>query len=202
MKHIKLFENFEVVEPIRHGDELNSKEINYLKSIGFYFYDPKLIKKDDNYYYVYDHRCESIKSLPKMYISYICDGYGIRNYTINDDFSIDVDDDVYLNNSGIPEIPLIFNKVSEGFYCDVNILTSLKGSPKWVGGDFDCDRNSLTTLEGGPEYVGGAFLCRDNKLTTLEGAPKYVRGVFNCCDNPLISIDGIGEVKGGIFITK
>jgi hypothetical protein len=34
MKHIKLFENFEVVYPIKYGDPLNSKEISYLEQYG------------------------------------------------------------------------------------------------------------------------------------------------------------------------
>ena len=48
MKHLKLFENFEVVEPILHGEPLNKVEI---KILGRYnVLCPELILKDDNYY--------------------------------------------------------------------------------------------------------------------------------------------------------
>ena len=98
-------------------------------------------------------------------ISLICKQYGIENYTINDDGSIDVDGGVYLLNKGLTELPLTFNKVSGNFDCDYNRLTSLKGCPRWVGGYFDCNNNKLTSLEFSPDYVGGYFSCSSNNLT-------------------------------------
>ena len=62
--------------------------------------------------------------------------YKIENYTINDDGSIDVDGDVYLSNKNLTEIPFNFNKVTGDFDCSDNELTSLKGSPKEVGGNY------------------------------------------------------------------
>ena len=95
----------------------------------------------------------------------ICKKYSITNYTINDDGTIDVDGDVDLSGYDLSEIPLTFNKVSGYFYCSYNKLTTLKGSPKWIGSSFSCDRNQLTSLEFSPDYVGGDFNCRWNKLT-------------------------------------
>ena len=54
MKHLRLFESFEVVEPILYGDPLNNKEINFLKEYNVLC--PEWILKDDNYYYVFDHK--------------------------------------------------------------------------------------------------------------------------------------------------
>ena len=51
------------------------------------------------------------------------------------------------------------------FNCNCNKLTTLKGSPKWVGGSFSCINNQLTSLEFSPDYVGGWFDCRWNNLT-------------------------------------
>ena len=59
-----------------------------------------------------------------MTIDEICEKYGIKNYTINDDGSIDVDSDVYLNGSNLTQIPLKFNKVTGDFYCYNNSLLS------------------------------------------------------------------------------
>ena len=95
----------------------------------------------------------------------ICKKYNIKNYTINPDGSIDVDGDVNLWNFGLTELPLIFNRVTGYFLCDDNKLTSLKGSPRWIGGYFDCRYNRLTSLEFSPEYVGSDFWCNNNKLT-------------------------------------
>jgi hypothetical protein len=98
-------------------------------------------------------------------ISSICKKYGIENYTVNPDGSIDVDGNVNLWDKKLTELPLTFNKVNGYFDCGNNILTSLKGSPRWVGSSFYCNWNRLTSLEFGPEYVGSDFSCRFNNLT-------------------------------------
>ena len=98
-------------------------------------------------------------------ISLICEKYGIENYTINPDGSIDVNGDVDLYNKGLTELPLIFNKVTGYFWCGDNNLTSLKDCPRWIGGVFSCSDNKLTSLEFSPDYVGGYFNCDNNNLT-------------------------------------
>ena len=98
-------------------------------------------------------------------ISLICKQYGINNYTINPDGSIDVDGSVNLYNKGLTELPLIFNRVTGVFDCGNNRLTTLKGCPRWVGDYFRCNYNNLTSLKFSPDYVGGDFYCRKNNLT-------------------------------------
>ena len=95
----------------------------------------------------------------------ICKEYNIENYTVNPDGSIDVDGNVDLYNKGFVELPLTFNKVTGYFLCDDNDLTSLKGSPRWIGGYCDCRYNRLTSLEFSPDYVGSYFSCRCEYLT-------------------------------------
>jgi hypothetical protein len=95
----------------------------------------------------------------------ICKKYNIKNYTINLDGSIDVNDNVFLNSKRLTELPLTFNKVTGSFDCGYNQLTSLKGCPRWIGGHFSCSYNDLTSLEFSPDYVGGYFNCRFNNLT-------------------------------------
>jgi hypothetical protein len=124
-------------------------------------------------------------------IHQICKRYNIENYTINDDYSIDVDGDVYLRNITLNKIPLKFNRVSGYFYCDINKLTSLLGCPEWVGGDFYCSKNNLTSLEFCPEYVGGYFDCYDNKLTSLEYLPLVSYADFE--NNKIWNFRGISE---------
>ena len=86
-------------------------------------------------------------------------------------------------------------------YCD--LLKSLEGAPKNVGGDFDCDFcESLTSLKGAPKEVGGGFNCsRCKSLKSLKGTPKEVGGDFACnyCYS-LKSLEGAPkEVNGGFY---
>ena len=69
----------------------------------------------------------------------------------------------------------IWTTVDKDFKCAFcDLLTSLEGAPKNVGGTFNCIYcNSLTSLKGSPEKVGGKFDCNGCKsLKSLEGAPK------------------------------
>ena len=197
MKKIKLFESFEVFEPINHGEPLNNREINFLQ--GYNVMCPEFILKDDNYYYVHDHRCENIKDLPLTYIHGLCSKFNITNYTINGDHTIDVLGSVRISTRKLSKIPLKFNIVSIDFDCDTNKLTTLEGAPKKVGRNFCCALNQLTTLKGSPEKVGGYFSCTFNKLTTLEGGPKKVGGNFYCTNNRLVSVEYKGIIKGGLY---
>ena len=88
----------------------------------------------------------------------------VNNYTINPDWTIDVNGDVNLWDKNLTEFPdyIKFNHVSGQFDCAGNQLTSLKGCPASVGYSFYCNRNQLTSLEGCPTSVGGYFGCYDN----------------------------------------
>ena len=97
----------------------------------------------------------------------------------------------------------IWTTVDKDFRCAFcDLLTSLEGAPKEVGGVFDCSYcDLLKSLKGAPEKVGGKFNCNCcNSLTSLEGASKNVGGDFNCygCDL-LKSLKGAPEKVGGKF---
>ena len=123
-------------------------------------------------------------------ISLICKQYDIKNYTINDDGSIDVDGNVDLYNKGLTELPLSFNKVNGYFDCSYNQLTSLKGSPRWVGSSFYCNYNRLTSLEFSPDYVGGDFRCIDNDL------------IDNYCDTEILGDFYTSLEQDGLIINS
>jgi hypothetical protein len=72
-----------------------------------------------------------------------------RTFTINDDLSINVEDEVNLDGRQLKSIPL-----------------------KIVYGDFSCKDNQLTSLEGCPDIVCGSFHCNNNQLTSLVGGPQ------------------------------
>jgi hypothetical protein len=130
----------------------------------------------------------------------VCEKYYITRYTINDDLSIDVDDNVNLTLYSLEYLPLKFNYVAGFFVCTENNLKTLEGCPQTVDGFFDCSHNNLKTLEGSPQTVGGHFYCPSNKLETLEGSPQTVGGGFGCSDNKLADLEHFPEVSGSIDI--
>ena len=133
-------------------------------------------------------------------IDSICKKFGIKNYIINEDSTIDVDGDVDLDRNRLTKLPLKFRKVSGDFSCHINQLKSLEGSPLSVGGGFNCFNNQLKSLSGAPELVDGNFGCSFNQLKSLEGSPLSVGGNFYCSYNQLISLDGISRrISGGIY---
>ena len=89
-------------------------------------------------------------------------------------------------------------KIVQGeFNCSNNKLISLKGAPEIVRGNFICSYNFLKSLEGAPREVNGYFDCHDNNLKTLKGAPKKVGKFFDCSGNHLKSLEGIPKIIGG-----
>ena len=113
-------------------------------------------------------------------IDEICRRYKIRNYTINPDGSIDVNDKIYVYYKGLIKLPLKFNKINGNFSCSRNYLTSLEGSPIEVNGNFLCHNNELTSFQYVPRIIRGYFDCQNNNLTSFEFAPKIIRGTFDC----------------------
>ena len=92
-----------------------------------------------------------------------------------------------------------FGKVSEGFYCNYNQLTSLEGGPRKVGGYYYCNNNLLTSLEGAPEVAPRMFVCSHNKLTSLKGCPKKIGSQFLANNNELTSLEGAPQYVEGPF---
>lgn len=130
----------------------------------------------------------------------ICKYYGIKNYTINEDDSIDVDGDVRLGGWNLDIIPLKFNKVNGNFSIANNNITSLDGCPKIVNGYFYCYVNNLNSLKGAPLTVGGNFYCNNNNLENLEYFPNFIGGSFGCCENHGLMIYGINDKVDGDVI--
>lgn len=125
--------------------------------------------------------------------------FGIKEYSINDDGLIDVNETVFIEDTDYVYLPLKFNKIYGDFYCSGNKLVSLKGSPKWISGCFECSDNQLKTLEGGPTYVGDDYYCNHNDLTDLKGCPRNISGSLLCSYNELETLDGAPNSVGDVF---
>ena len=121
-------------------------------------------------------------------IDTICRDYGISNYVINRDESVDVNENVFIDNRDLKTFPFKFGKIRGGFYCVDNKLITLKNGPIEVSGDFSCSSNKLTTLEYGPKIVNGNYYCISNNLKDVTGFPHNFHGVVNAHDNPVYEI--------------
>lgn len=114
--------------------------------------------------------------------------YKVKNFTINDDLTVDVDGNVDLDQRHIAKIPFKFGKVNGHFACERNVLVSLEFAPMQAHGMY-CHKNKLKSLEFAPSQLE-YFDCSGNHLTSLEYAPKVKE--FYCYNNPLLkSLDGL-----------
>jgi hypothetical protein len=100
----------------------------------------------------------------------------ITKYNINSDFTIDVNENIFLYNHNMIKFPeyIRFNIAKGEIYCDGNQLITLTGFPKTVNGFFNCSNNQLSNLEGCPKTVGTNFWCKNNKVQFTE---EYIRKV-------------------------
>ena len=139
------------------------------------------------------------KATTKDQVKTILDNLEIKNYTINEDLTVDVTGNIKIDYRPLKVIPVQFGVVTGDFICSINQLTTLKGAPTKVGGYFNCTSNQLTTLKGGPTKVGEDFYCGNNQLTTLQGGPIKVGKNFYCNGNKLTTLEGGPTEVGGDF---
>lgn len=113
-------------------------------------------------------------------IEEILDELVIQGYRINDDLTVDVNDDVDIGDLKAKVIPFQFGKVTGSFNCSGNELTSLKGCPTSVGRSFYCSNNKLVSLKGCPPSVVD-FRCSNNLITDFD--VKIETLTFECLEN-------------------
>lgn len=124
----------------------------------------------------------------KTEVADFLDNYGINNYTINDDLTVDVDGNVKFENLDLEYLPVNFNKVSGVFFLYNTKLVSLKGCPREVGMTFYCIGNgNLESLKYSPVKVGGDYDFVLNGLTSLDYLDTEVVGKIICGKNPFIN---------------
>lgn len=99
-------------------------------------------------------------------------------YIINEDLTIDVNEDITITTYGNFPDYIQFRNVYGEFDCSCNSMDSLKGCPKYVKGDFCCHMNNLTSIKGCPSLVEGGFYCHDNTKDEFK-LPKHIT-VYGC----------------------
>jgi len=113
-------------------------------------------------------------------------------FIINDDSTIDIHADCRINflDGNLPNY-IQFNNVYGDFAIEGpgisskknQNITSLRGCPKFIEGDFQCSRTSIKNLIGGPEKVTGRYICSCiQTLKSLNGFPKHI-GEYVACNN-------------------
>lgn len=128
--------------------------------------------------------------------------YKIKDYIINTDLTVDVNNNVDISNKQLSSIPIRFNRVEGNFFCHSNLLTNLEGSPSYIGKNFNCGNNLLTTLEYGPKEVKWHFYCYYNQITSLQHCPSNVGGHFNCEYNEIANLKDFNCNFKGSFLHK
>jgi hypothetical protein len=140
----------------------------------------------------------------KIEIIKLCKEYNITKYTINDDYSIDVDGNVDLSSKNLTKIPIKFNKVTGFFSCVGNMLVDLENAPRRVERNFMCQNQyygSFISLKGAPDYVGFRFDFNENEnLKDFTDFPTYVGATMDARSTGLYSFDCIPESATKVFI--
>jgi hypothetical protein len=103
--------------------------------------------------------------------------YNIRNYTINDDLTVDVNDNVYITHNNITELPFKFGKVT-GYFHYLSQAPSLYNCPDYVGDYADVFSTKLTSLEGCPKYIGGNFFINYDNTFKYTNVSSYTELLF------------------------
>jgi hypothetical protein len=123
----------------------------------------------------------------------LCRQYAISDYEILSDGRLDVDGSVDMAGYKFTKLPLIFYRVSNNFYLDDSRITTLKGCPEIVGGNFNISSShSLTSLEFGPTNVG-QFDCSNCAITSLQHSPLEARFSINCFNTNITSLKYLGN---------
>jgi hypothetical protein len=134
----------------------------------------------------------------KIRIQAWLDGMNIKNYTINDDSTVNINGDLNLFGHELTNIPIHFKEITgtvdlgnnqltelpllpkeiKSLGVDANKLENLLGCPEIIHNHFDCSSNNLISLKGGPEKVYGSYEAHDNMIEFYQNVPKYIGGLL------------------------
>jgi len=99
--------------------------------------------------------------------------YGIVDYTINSDLTVDVNGEVHLDGEDLKFLPVQFGKIRDYFFIDNNDLKSLKGCPIEIKGEFSCSGNKIYNLDGFPKNIGTTIFFDKNPISNFFKLIKW-----------------------------
>lgn len=92
---------------------------------------------------------------------------------------VDVQGSVFARDLFLKDLEGIrFGRVSNNVNFRNNMLKTMLGMPRKVGGDFIVAHNILKNLEHGPEIITGEMNVSGNPLDSLAGAPMEIGSLF------------------------
>lgn len=113
----------------------------------------------------------------------------IEDYNINDDYSVDVHQDVQIVERVLPYLPVKFRNVKD-FSIKRCGLKSLKNMPEKVSGKFSIYQNDVTSLQGMPKEVTHMCEINNNKIKSMDNFNCKV-GSLNASNLPLTNLKNI-----------
>ena len=185
---------FHLVRSVIKGEKMEKQDFLdrwYKKELKSYR-DNKMGIKENNEFsmkHMSDEWIESVKSIKG--------DYSIYDYLVeNDDGTYDYNDICNISMLHLSKIPIKFNKV-KNFTCAANPLKDLTNSPEIVEEHFSCWCTSITSLKGIPKQVGGNFDCSgmyyiDDLGHVVDDGMKFTEK----------EIRDVCEVKGKVWVSK
>jgi hypothetical protein len=119
--------------------------------------------------YSFEKKSDPLDSLgvgQRSLITKWLDEMNIEYYAINNDFTIDVVNNISMEFYNIKELPeyINFNFVNGWFDCSETGLTSLKGFPKHVTQGVYLSSNNIESLKGLPKLISGNLILTGNSI--------------------------------------
>jgi len=142
-----------------YKEYLNKMEKNIPKNSAIWDSENKLgwhFDKIDESFVKGENKLKNLNIGKSIIIKKWLDSLNITNYQINNDNSIDVDGNCYLQNENLDSLPdfIKFHKINGDFDIHNNNLSSLRGCPDIINGYFDCTDNDLLSLKYAPDVIG------------------------------------------------
>jgi hypothetical protein len=110
---------------------------------------------------------------------------------VNVDGTVDLHPGVTLPDH---RLPIKFGHVTGSFsFNSYAPLTTLVGSPDWVGHTFDCALTHVGSLVGAPHRVDGEVDVRYCELTNFVGGPQQVGRNYRGRRNQITSLEGLPD---------
>jgi Leucine-rich repeat (LRR) protein len=132
-----------------------------------------------------------------------CEEHGIEGYTIHDDGTIDVDDDVDISSSGLEVLTVKFGVVHGEFNAGYNNLTSFIGFPTSVTRSLYCESNQIRHFKHCPSIIGGDFSMSENKINNFDDFPQMIGGDIYLNKNNFTKLDNMPEIAhGSLFLNS
>lgn len=153
---------------------------------------------------------ESSDDTIKAEILNFCEYMEITKYVINEDLSVSIEQDVIYDLGDYDDEDDIFELTElpftiRDFTGDLTLvdcgLTSLKGFPQTINGNFNCSNNELTSLEYGPTIVFGEYNASNNKLTKIGVQLKDVYDLV-LDNNKLSNLSGTPNTIHNLSVEK